>query len=59
VPDRSRIATPLQPDQAAQETAPAEGLVLLRAFLKIENPQVRRNILDYVEKIAAGEGSGG
>ena len=45
-------AWPVPANDDTEESTPAEGLVLIKAFVKIKNPQLRQNILELVENIA-------
>jgi hypothetical protein len=49
------VPQPMPSNEGSQEPTPAEGHALIKAFVKIKNPQLRQNILAFVEKTAAGE----
>lgn len=41
--------------QGSDGPEPAEGLALLKAFMRVKNPSLRKTIIELVEKIAAAK----
>jgi transcriptional regulator with XRE-family HTH domain len=53
---RSAKDTP-SPAYVAEFLATSDGLALTKAFMQIEDPKLRRRIVDLVQQIAGGDGN--